>query len=138
MIPLYRSEPNLPLLFSEMTRVAGLSPVEMELVFVDDGSPDQGAATVEKAILNGQFPMRVQLIRLSRNFGSFAAISAGLAHASGDYCAALAADLQEPPELVLEFLNRMRSGEAEIVFGKRAGRDDPAMTRLASNAFWGL
>jgi hypothetical protein len=50
----------------------------------------------------------------------------------------LAADLQEPPELVLEFLARMRSGAAEIVFGQRSGRDDPAMTRLASNAFWGL
>jgi glycosyltransferase involved in cell wall biosynthesis len=83
-------------------------------------------------------PVRAQLIRLSRNFGSFAAITAGLAHATGDYCAALAADLQEPPELALEFLKKLRSGEAEIVFGQRSGRDDPALTRLASNAFWGL
>jgi glycosyltransferase involved in cell wall biosynthesis len=133
---LYRSEANLPLLFAEMERIAGLAPVPIELVFVDDGSPDKCAALVESKL--AELPQRAQLVRLSRNFGSFAAITAGLAHATGDYCAALAADLQEPPELVLEFLKRMRSGEAEIVFGQRIGRDDPAMTRLTSNAFWGL
>ncbi len=140
VIPLYRSEPNLPLLFAEMERIAGLAAkeaaVDLELVFVDDGSPDR-AAEIVAARLNA-LPMRAQLIRLSRNFGSFPAIAAGLAHASGDYCAALAADLQEPPELVLEFLKKMRSGEAQIVFGKRSGRDDPALSRLASNTFWGL
>lgn len=110
--------------------------VSVELVFVDDGSPDRCAAIVESKL--GELPVRAQLIRLSRNFGSFAAISAGLAHSSGDYCAAIAADLQEPPELVLEFLKKMRSGECEIVFGRRSGRDDPALGRLASNTFWGL
>jgi polyisoprenyl-phosphate glycosyltransferase len=119
-----------------MERIAGVSPVEVELVFVDDGSPDKGAQMVESKLAG--LPMRAQLIRLSRNFGSFAAIAAGLAQATGDYCAALAADLQEPPELVLEFLAKMRSGQAEIVFGERSGRDDPAMARLASGTFWGL
>lgn len=119
-----------------MERIAGMAPVDLELVFVDDGSPDRCAAIVQEKLAG--LPMRAQLIRLSRNFGSFAAISAGLTHASGDYCAALAADLQEPPELALEFLEKMRAGEAEIVFGRRSGRDDPALTRLASNTFWGL
>jgi polyisoprenyl-phosphate glycosyltransferase len=123
-----------------MRRISSLAASEaaaqVELVFVDDGSPDRCAEIIQNKL--GELPMRAQLIRLSRNFGSFAAISAGLAHASGDYCAAIAADLQEPPELVLEFLNKMRSGECEIVFGRRSGRDDPAMSRLASNTFWGL
>jgi glycosyltransferase involved in cell wall biosynthesis len=136
VVPLYKSETNLPLLFSELERIAGLAPVEIELVFVDDGSPDHCGAIVERKL--PELPVGAQLIRLSRNFGSFAAITAGLAHATGNYCAALAADLQEPPELVLEFLRRMQSGEADIVFGQRSGRDDPAMTRLASNAFWAL
>lgn len=136
VIPLYRSEDNLPLLFSEMERIAAAAPVSVELVFVDDGSPDRCGEIVEKEL--AELPMPAQLIRLSRNFGSFAAITAGLAHASGDYCAALAADLQEPPELALEFLERMRLGEADIVFGQRSGRDDPALTRFASNTFWGL
>jgi len=136
IIPLYRSEGNLPLLFSEMERIAGLAPVEVELVFVDDGSPDESGAMVERKL--PELAVKAQLIRLSRNFGSFAAITAGFAHASGDYCVALAADLQEPPELALEFLAKMRAGRADIVFGQRSGREDPVMSRLASNVFWGL
>lgn len=136
IVPLYKSEPNLPLLFSELERIAGLAPVAVEAVFVDDGSPDECGALVERKLAGWAAP--AQLIRLSRNFGSFAAITAGLAHATGDYCAVLAADLQEPPELALEFLDRMRRGEAEVVFGQRTGRDDPALSRLASRVFWGL
>lgn len=136
IVPLYKSEANLPLLFSELERIADLAPVAVEVVLVDDGSPDQCGAMVEKKL--AEWKMRAQLIRLSRNFGSFAAITAGLAHAQGDYCAVLAADLQEPPELALEFLERMRRGGAEGVFGQRTGRDDPALSRLASRAFWGL
>jgi glycosyltransferase involved in cell wall biosynthesis len=136
IVPLYKSEANLPLLFSELERVAGLSPVAVEVVFVDDGSPDQCGAIVERKLR--EWTLRAQLLRLSRNFGSFAAITAGLAHAAGDYCVMLAADLQEPPELALEFLERMRSGAAEVVFGQRTGREDPALSKLASRAFWGL
>ena len=119
-----------------ISALANAAGVAVELVFVDDGSPDRCAEIVAGKL--GDLPMRTQLIRLSRNFGSFAAISAGLAQATGGYCAAIAADLQEPPDLVLEFLNKMRSGEAEIVFGQRSGRDDPALSRLASNTFWSL
>jgi glycosyltransferase involved in cell wall biosynthesis len=136
IVPLYKSEANLPLLFSELERIASLAPVAVEAVFVDDGSPDESGAIVERKL--AEWPLRAQLIRLSRNFGSFAAITAGLAHAEGDYCAVLAADLQEPPELALEFLERMRRGGAEVVFGQRTGREDPALSRLASRAFWGL
>jgi glycosyltransferase involved in cell wall biosynthesis len=136
IVPLYKSEANLPLLFSELERIAGLAPVAVEVVLVDDGSPDRCGPIVEKKL--AEWKMRAQLIRLSRNFGSFAAITAGLAGAQGDYCAVLAADLQEPPELALEFLERMRQDGAEVVFGQRTGRDDPALSRLASRAFWGL
>jgi glycosyltransferase involved in cell wall biosynthesis len=136
IVPLYKSEANLPLLFSELERIAGLAPVAVEVVLVDDGSPDRCGPIVEKKL--AEWKMRAQLIRLSRNFGSFAAITAGLAGAQGDYCAVLAADLQEPPELALEFLERMRRDGAEVVFGQRTGRDDPALSRLASRAFWGL
>lgn len=140
IVPLYKSEANLPLLFSELTRIATLAPVDVELVFVDDGSPDRCGAIVESKLGEWQHEgkTRAQLLRLSRNFGSFAAITAGLQHATGDYFAVLAADLQEPPELALEFLDRMRSGSADIVFGQRTGREDPALSRLAARLFWGL
>ena len=135
IIPLYKSEANLPALFAEMRRIAGISPVDLELVFVDDGSPDQSAAIVQRNL--EEWGIAAQLIRLSRNFGSFAAIAAGLAHARGDYCATLAADLQEPPELVLDFLERLRAG-VDVVFGQRSAREDPVITRWTSNAFWAV
>jgi glycosyltransferase involved in cell wall biosynthesis len=74
---------------------------------------------------------------LSRNFGSFPAIAAGLALADGDYCAVLAADLQEPPGLVLEFHRVLASGEADVVLGYRTRRADPWLSRMLSQAFWG-
>ncbi len=117
IIPLYKSEENLPRLFAELTRISSLSPVAIEAVFVDDGGPDNCGDIVASRM--AQLPFRTQLLRLSRNFGAFAAISAGLQSASGDYFAAIAADLQEPPELVLEFYEKMRTGEADVVFGVR-------------------
>ncbi len=136
VIPLYKSEPNLPRLFSELTRVASLSPIAVELVFVNDGSPDRCGDLVAARL--GQLGAPAQLVTLTRNFGAFAAISAGLQHARGDYFAVMAADLQEPPDLALEFLSRLASGQADIVFGARTNRRDPALTMLASRAFWAL
>jgi glycosyltransferase involved in cell wall biosynthesis len=81
-------------------------------------------------------PLRTQLLSLSRNFGSFAAIAAGLESAHGDCMAVMAADLQEPPELILQFFEVLTSGRADIVFGVRGGRSDPWLSELASNLFW--
>jgi len=134
VVPLYKSELQLPELFRELERVSKLCPIAMEAVFVNDGSPDRCAEIVEKRL--PELSMPAQLVRLSRNFGAFSAISAGLKQARGDYFTVLAADLQEPPELSLQFLEQMRSGAAEVVFGVRINRNDPAMSVLASNVFW--
>jgi polyisoprenyl-phosphate glycosyltransferase len=136
IVPLYKSEENLPRLFTELSRIASQSPVPIEVVFVDDGSPDQSGVITASTLK--QFPFAAQLLRLSRNFGAFAAISAGLQHACGEYFAVLAADLQEPPELVLKFYNEMHSGGADVVFGVRSKRRDPMFSSLASKLFWGL
>ncbi len=135
VVPLYRSEENLPRLFRELTWIAGQAPEPVEVVFVDDGSPDDSAQVVEHALAD--LPFGAQLIRLTRNFGAFSAIAAGLAHARGQYLAAIAADLQEPPEILLDFLKEMRGG-AEVVFGVRTKRADPFFTRISSNLFWAL
>ena len=134
IIPLYRSEPNLPRLFRELIALAAKTPVPLEVVFVNDGSPDRCAEIVARSA--PQFPFPCHLVELSRNFGSFAAILAGLRHGRGDYFAVLAADLQEPPDLVLELLRRMASGEADIVFGTRSARADPFLSSIASSLFW--
>lgn len=135
VVPLYRSEENLPRLFTELTRIVGLAPSPVELVFVNDGSPDRSAEIVAAALRG--LPCTSQLLSLSRNFGAFAAISAGLQHARGDYFAVIAADLQEPPEITLDFLAAMHSG-ADVVFGVRQQRSDPFFSRSASGLFWWL
>jgi len=97
-----------------------------EVVFVIDGSPD-----TSYAILRQLLPDRYllsQLIFLSRNFGSSAAIRAGLARANGCYFAVMAADLQDPPETIIEFFNVLATEPVDIVIGARATRDDPGLT----------
>jgi polyisoprenyl-phosphate glycosyltransferase len=82
--------------------------------------------------------LRTQLLSLSRNFGSFAAIAAGLERARGNNLAVMAADLQEPPELILQFFEVLDAGRADIVFGVRGRRSDPWLSEIASNIFWFL
>ena len=136
VIPVYKNEENLPRLFRELESFARQLPGELEVVFVVDGSPDASLHLLGERLPS--WPVRTQLVELSRNFGSFAAIAAGLRRGSGDYFAVLAADLQEPPELVLEFHRLLQSGEADIVFGYRSGRADPWWSQFLSECFWNL
>src|SRR4051794_10078582 len=120
VIPVYRNEANLPRLFGELEALAARVPDPLEVVFVVDGSPDACLEILRSRLPS--WPVRSQLIELSRNFGSFPAIAAGMRHGKGEYFAALAADLQEPPELILEFHKLLKGGSADVVFGHRATR----------------
>jgi len=134
VIPVYRNAENLPRLFTELEQLASRLPVALEVVFVVDGSPD-ASIDILRSRLSG-WPVRSQLLELSRNVGSFAAIAAGLAAGRGDYFAVMAADMQEPPELIVEFDRRLRSGSCDVVLGTRATRADPLLSRLGSGLFW--
>jgi glycosyltransferase involved in cell wall biosynthesis len=105
-------------------------------VFVVDGSPDDSYLRLRAGLEHA--PFRAQLLLLSRNFGAFSAIRAGLAAGTGDHFAVMAADLQEPPELVVEFARRLSTGRCDVVVGQRTGRADPLLSRVSSAAFWGL
>jgi glycosyltransferase involved in cell wall biosynthesis len=135
VIPVYRNEGNLDRLLAELVKLAGRLP-ELEVVFVVDGSPDRCLEILRQRL--PALPLRTQLLSLSRNFGSFAAIAAGLERARGANMAVMAADLQEPPELILQFFEALDSGRADIVFGVRGGRSDPWLSEIASNIFWFL
>jgi dolichol-phosphate mannosyltransferase len=107
---------------------------DWELIFVDDGSTDRTFHVISEL---AQRDPRVRALRLSRNFGSHVAIAAGLDYATGDVAVILAADLQDPPELIPEFVAQWRQG-FEIVWGVRASRDDPFGRRLFARIFYGL
>jgi glycosyltransferase involved in cell wall biosynthesis len=134
VIPVYNNAQNLPRLFTAIETLAGRFPGGLEVVFVVDGSPDDSLAILRTYLARRTFPAK--LIELSRNFGAFPAIAAGLRHGSGDYFAVLAADLQEPPELIVEFARLMREDKADIVIGERRQRADPLWSRAMSILFW--
>ncbi len=80
--------------------------------------------------------MCARVVEHSRNFGSFAAIQTGMALARGSYIAVMAADLQEPPELLIEFLRRLAGGQVDVVAGQRVTREDRGA--WLSNVYWSL
>jgi polyisoprenyl-phosphate glycosyltransferase len=133
VVPVYRNEGSVPELLEAVAGLARELP-GLEAIFVVDGSPDRSLALLADGLASAAFPST--LIALSRNFGSFNAIKVGLEHASAPYAAVMAADLQEPPELVLEFFRRLASGDVDVVVGTRSGRDDPLRARLPSTVFW--
>ena len=134
IIPVYQNESGLTALFEALEELAGRLGDDFEVVLVVDGSPDGCAEWLQEALPRASF--RSKLILHSRNYGSFAAIRTGLAAASGDNFAVMAADLQEPPELAEAFFETLESDAADVVVGTRKTRDDPWTSRLATGLFW--
>jgi polyisoprenyl-phosphate glycosyltransferase len=136
VIPVYGNEGSIPELLAELEEMSQKLERRLEVVFVVDGSPDRSASLLAERLPSCAFPS--QLILLSRNFGSFAAIRAGLAEASGPYFAVMAADLQEPPDLILSFFRILETEPVDVVLGTRESRADPAGVRIPSQIFWSL
>lgn len=133
VIPVFRNEASLPELLRQLAALHEERP--FEAVFVVDGSPDNSHALLKVRLPGMPFPS--QLICLSRNFGSFAAIRAGFAHALGEIVAVLAADLQQPVSSIRQLVEVCDRG-ADIAIGQRASRSDPWLSRVASTMFWWL
>lgn len=136
VVPIYGNEGSIDALLEAIKGIHEALDHRLEAIFVVDGSPDRSYARLHDKLEAGvTFP--AQLINLSRNFGAFSAIRVGLENARGDYIAVMAADLQEPPELAMEFHRVLKEGAHDVAFGVRAARNDPWLSSLASNIFWG-
>ena len=135
IIPVYRNEEFLPEVLQAVEEIARHAAGGLEVVFVVDGSPDNSEAWLLKHLPT--FAVPSQLIALSRNFGSFTAVRSGLAAARGEFIAVMAADLQEPPELMSAFFDSLAQGH-DVVVGTRSGRDDPAASQFSARVFWRL
>lgn len=136
IIPIFRNEGSITRLLDVVDGLNRSMNGDLEAVFVVDGSPDRCFELLAASLPQREF--RSQLVALSRNFGSFPAITAGLSCARGDLFGVMAADLQEPPELILEFRERLLGGDCDVVVGTRARRSDGLGTSLASAIFWGV
>ena len=136
IIPVYKNEASLPETVEVVTEISRKVGGKLEAVFVVDGSPDASHTVLSEALERAAFSS--QLLLLSRNFGSFAAIREGLRAAQGPYFAVMAADLQEPGDLIVEFFRTLSSEPVDLTLGTRATRADPLAARLSSSLFWKL
>ncbi|WP_461438113.1 glycosyltransferase family 2 protein [Marinobacter nauticus] len=136
VIPVYGNEKNIPDLIPALARLLEELPGENEVVFVVDGSPDRSHQLLQEALEQG--PFNARLVSHSRNFGAFAAVRTGCAVAEGEMIGAMAADLQEPPELLLQCFGLLRDDEVDVCFGQRTQRHDGVVRSGLSNLFWGV
>jgi dolichol-phosphate mannosyltransferase len=133
IVPMHNEALNVQPLYEELSRHIRKLAYRFEIIFVDDGSSDESVALVERLAKKDK---RVRLIEFARNFGKEPAISAGLHAAKGDAAIMLDADLQHPPALIGEFLDKWQHG-AEVVVGvKRYSKDEKWFKKWCSNRFY--
>lgn len=136
VVPVYFNELNLPDTVPQLLALAERLPgYRLELVFVDDGSGDGSLGVLRE--FQSRYPDHIKLVKLTRNFGSMAAIQAGLSVATGDCVGIITADLQDPPELFEEMLSHWEKG-TKLVLAVRADREEPLGQRMFAATYYGL
>ncbi|MFJ2694539.1 glycosyltransferase family 2 protein [Pseudomonas sp. NPDC087336] len=133
--PFYNEEKGVQAFFNRINEV--FEPLadryDLEVIAINDGSRDQTYEELIKAKAKNQY---LTIVDLSRNFGKEAAISAGLDFATGDAVIPIDSDLQHPPEVVIELIEKWEEG-AEVVLAKRVDREtDRAIQKLSANYFY--
>ena len=132
IVPCFNEEEVLPALFQRLDGVARTWPCAYEVVCVDDGSRDRTWSLLQE---QAQRNPAWRGFSFSRNFGHQAAVSAGLKHCRGGAAIIIDADLQDPPEELIRFIEEWRNGY-EVVYGVRESRRDPALKRLLAWGFY--
>lgn len=130
IVPAYNEAEVLPLCVQRIDAALAQEAVDWSICFIDDGSRDNTWAVICQ--LAAQNP-RIRGLKLSRNFGKEAALTAGLDSSDGDACVIMDADLQDPPELLPEFLARWREG-FDVVYGLRRSRTGESWLKRATAA----
>ncbi len=135
VIPMHDEAEALDILFTRLDETLTPLGLDLEIVCVDDGSRDDTYAQLEARAAADR---RIRLIGLSRNFGKEAALTAGLDAATGDLVVPIDADLQDPPELIAEFVALWEQGY-DVVYGVRADRSsDTRAKRWSAGVFYRL
>jgi len=134
VIPLFNEEENVNHLYKRLTESSLLWKEDYEVLFVDDGSYDDTLVLLKEICVQDA---HIKAIKLSRNFGHQAAISAGIKHAKGDAVIIMDGDLQDPPEELPRFLDKWREGY-HVVFAIRKKRKEAFLKRLSYKTFYRL
>ena len=134
VVPVFKNEESIDRLLNRVTSLASSLVGDVEAIFVVDGSPDSSLSLLQTSLPNTTFDSKI--ILLSRNFGAFSAIRAGLREADGTATVVMAADLQEPISLIEELLGLVVKDGVDIAVGVRQARKDSFVSRFLSSSFW--
>ena len=134
IIACYRDNRAIPIMYQRLKATFNKLNVDHEIIFVNDGSPDDSEEVIRKISQNDR---RVRGISHSRNFGSQAAFRSGMEIATKNSCVLLDGDLQDPPELIEAMVAKWREGY-DVVYGSRVKREGPRLKQLAYKAFYRL
>jgi len=134
LIPVYMNEGSL---HETYVKVAGVlkqmsGEYDYEMVFINDGSRDNSFGELQEI---AKLDDNVRLVNFTRNFGQQAALYAGFETARGDAMVTLSADLQDPPELIIDMVKKWEEG-FKVVAGRRKGREDKLIAKLSSKMFY--
>ncbi|ODN70482.1 glycosyltransferase family 2 protein [Methylobrevis pamukkalensis] len=129
VVPVFNEAEAVPVFLRAVD--AALADLRLEIVFINDGSTDATLAVLGTALARDP---RCVVVNLSRNFGKESALTAGLASASGDVVVPMDVDLQDPPEVILRFLDKWREGY-DVAYGLREDRSSDGMLKRQS-AVW--
>jgi dolichol-phosphate mannosyltransferase len=132
VIPVYNESELIKDLYTAVMNAMLKITNDFEVICVNDGSKDD---TLEKLYAYHQQDKRFKVLSLSRNFGHQAAYTAGLAHAKGDYIAMMDGDLQDPPELIGSMLEKIKTDDSDVVYGRRTERKESFFKKLSIKMF---
>lgn len=138
IVPCYNEEESVPLFYQEMRKYEDFfhkKDIEMEYIFVDDGSKDK---TIEEVKKLHEMDERVHLVSFSRNFGKEAAIIAGLEKSTGDYTVLMDADLQDPPALLPEMFGYIEQGYDSVATRRVDRKGEPPIRSFFARRFYAL
>ena len=135
VVPCYNEEQSLPYFYDEIVRIAGiLNEVEFEILLVDDGSKDKTLQVMRQL---HEKDKRVKYISFSRNFGKEAAMYAGLKNVTGDYAAIIDADLQHPPQMLIDMYHGIVDEHYDSVAARRVSREgEPKIRSFFARSFY--
>ena len=131
---LYKSSPYIDEFYARISKEAQKITDDYEIIFVDDGSPDD---SLQKAVALYEKDSKVKVIELSRNFGHHKAIMTGLSHAKGEFVFLIDSDLEEEPELLGKFWEELhKEKELDVVFGVQESRKGGWFEKWSGEMFY--
>ena len=138
IVPCYNEEESVELFYTELTKNDAFfrgKNIDMELIYVDDGSKDKTVSEVKKLREKDE---RVHLVSFSRNFGKEAAMFAGLERSKGDYVVLMDVDLQDPPSLLPEMFSYIEQGYDSVATRRVSRKGEPPIRSFFARMFYRL